>query len=79
MKIIFALGILLLAGCEPRSGISEDFMDEHTISLALPPGAQNVKYMGNGWATFDFEGRHFLFRRTRWDGSASDCITFIPQ
>ena len=73
--IIAIVAALTLAGCEPPSGYSVS--DTRALTNALPPGATNVNLLGNGWVKFDFEGNHFLFRRTFQDRSASDCITQI--
>lgn len=74
LAVITGLGLF---GCQPQSGVA--FPDgEAVIHAALPPHAQNIRILGNGWATFELEGRKFMFRRTMWDRSATDCITVLP-
>ncbi len=69
---------LWLSGCQPQSGAS--FSDgEAAIRAALPQNAQNIQILGNGWATFELDGRKFMFRRTTWERSATDCITVLPN
>lgn len=61
-------GSPLVRGPEPENG-----------ETPFPPNAQNIKILGKGWATFELDGHKFLFRRTRYDRSASDCITVLPE
>lgn len=77
MKQFFLLCFLIsLTACQPQSGSSFE-KEPDVIKASLPPNAQNIKILGNGWATFELDGHKFLFRRTTWDRSATDCVTIV--
>jgi len=71
--LLILLGILAFAGCGQYKGYTE--LEKDWIELGLPPNTTNVVVLGKGWVTFDFNGKHFLYRRTIYDRSASECIT----
>lgn len=75
-SIFLFLITLSLTACQPSSGVSFS-KEAEVINASIPPNAQNVKILGNGWATFELEGHKFLFRRTVWDRSATDCVTIV--
>jgi len=56
MKRLLALALLVLCiGC-----------GETTVaptSDTLPTGATNVREVGNGWSTFDWQGHHILYHK----------------
>ena len=45
----------------------------------LPIGASNIKDVGNGWSTFNLNGKSFLYHRT-WSGNLGyESITEITK
>lgn len=68
---IILLGLFILVGCTlPESTIKNSF---------LPTGSTNVKNVGNGWFTFEYEGKKFLYFRHGAGDSTHSGVTKISE
>ena len=56
MRLSIFLLALLLAGCNPTTGKSGNVID------SLPTGATNIRFQGNGWYSFEWEGNCFIIQ-----------------
>lgn len=71
MKVLVLCTVMLLAGCSyPTSVIKSNY---------LPTGSTNVESIGNGWFSFEFKGKKFLYYRHGAGDSTHSGVTEISQ
>ena len=68
MKILLSVLLILFVGC------TRHFSNEPET---LPANATNIINKGNGWSTFELEGKKFLYHNAIMGYKGFECITQI--
>jgi hypothetical protein len=83
MRYVLVL-LFLLAGCdnlEPPQNPNLSERANYTKNYELPATATHILEHGNGWVTFEWQGRPFLyqFQGTHGGHSAVTLLNFMPE
>lgn len=74
--MLVTMFLLVIPSCEKtgeeKAKIAVEIATErlNTLREQLPDGATEVKDVGNGWCTFSWQNRQFLFRFQQYRGSS---------
>lgn len=84
-QILFALLLLSVLGCcenthsHARTRWNSTTLSKEAMLTYLPAGATNMVDRGNGWWSFEFEGRSFMALGQNVRGSFAISVTEVSK